>query len=115
MPPVLVGPRGACGAPCSDPALAAGGAQEAGVGQGEGFAHQQRLALQAGKVLLVPGQPFHLLVVLREDDLWDRQTDRQLLISTITPSWRVAGAGRTSPILPTKPISCGGQALGMGT
>lgn len=45
-------------------ALAAGCAQEAGVVQGEGFARQQRLALLAGKVLLVPGQPFCLLVVL---------------------------------------------------
>ena len=55
-------------------AFAAGRAQEAGVVQSEGFAGQQRLALQAGKMLLVPGHPFCLLVVLREDDLRDRQT-----------------------------------------
>lgn len=61
--------------PCSEAfAFAAGHAQEAGVVQSEGFAGQQRLALQAGKVLLVPGHPFCLLVVLREDDLQDRQT-----------------------------------------
>lgn len=87
-------------------AFAAGRAQEAGLVQSKGFARQQRLALQAGKVLLVPGHPFCLLVVLREDDLQGRQTDN----CSFPPSlvWR------TSPTPPTKPIGHGGQALGTG-
>lgn len=114
MTPDLGGPRGARCAPggcsCSEAfAFAAGRAEEAGVVQGEGFARQQRLALQAGKVLLVPGQPFCLLVVLREDDLGDRQTDKCLF-----PPSGQARAGRVSPTPPTVPISPGGQAAGRG-
>lgn len=55
-------------------APAAGRAPQAALVQVEGFAGQLRLALQAGEVLLVPGHPFCLLVVLREDDLRDKQT-----------------------------------------
>lgn len=99
-------------APCSEVfAFAAGRAQEAGVVQSEGFATQQRLALQASKVLLVPGHAFCLLVVFREDDLQDRQTTAYFHCLTKLEQ----GRNRESPPHASQQIvSHGGQDLGRG-
>lgn len=84
-------------------AFAAGRAQEAGLVQSKGFAGQQRLALQAGKVLLVPGHPFCLLVVLREDDLQDRQTIAHF--HHLAKPEHGRSGGEPAPHLPPSPLA----------
>lgn len=51
-------------------------AQELALGDDVGPATQQLLTALADKVLPVPGQIFHTLVVLREDDLARGAEDR---------------------------------------
>lgn len=75
-------------------APAAGRAPQAALVQAEGFATQQRLALQAGEMLLMPGHPLCPLKLLREDDLRDKHT---LLISAIPPGRAARGSGTETP------------------
>lgn len=74
------------GSPSGALGLAASGAQELALGDNVGPAAQQLLTALADKVLPVPGQVLHALVVLGEDDLDRAAEDRRG--SGCVPRWR---------------------------
>lgn len=95
-------------------APAAGRAPQAALVQAEGFATQQRLALQTGEMLLVPGHPLCPLKLLREDDLRDKHSAAHFRHPTGAggPSQWAGGGGpgpgcrhNTAPRVPSPPRS----------